>query len=169
MSDYPFASDENPSAPSENPYRSPQVTSKPSGTGGWDSSLNRAADMLRQTKPWVRFMSVIMFIGSGFMVLGGGFMMMAAGVAGAPGVPGAIIGLIYIAMAILYIIPAVFLWRYADRIASFLVRRTPDSLGYALEAQKSFWKFVGILTLIVLCIYALIALFGIFGAIATTM
>ena len=103
------------------------------------------------------------------MVLGGGFMMMAAGVAGAPGVPGAIIGLIYIAMAILYIIPAVFQWRSADRIASFLVRRTPDSLGYALEAQKSFWKFVGILTLIVLCIYALIALFGIFGAIATTM
>jgi len=50
-----------------------------------------------------------------------------------------------------------------------MLRRTPAELTHALEAQKSFWKFVGILTLIVLCIYALIAIFGIFGAIAMSM
>jgi len=168
MSDYPFASDDNPSASSDNPYRSPEVASKPSDGGVWDSSLNGAADMLRKTKPWVRFMSVIMFIGSAFMALGGAIMM-AAGAAGAPGAVGAFLGILYILMAILYVIPAVFLWRYADRIGSFLLQRTPGRLASALEAQKSFWKFVGILTLIVLCIYALIALFAIFGAIATSM
>jgi len=168
MSDYPFASDDNPSASSDNPYQSPEVASKPSDGGGWDSSLNSAADMLRKTKPWVRFMSVMMFIGSAFMALGGAIMM-AAGAARAPGMPGAVFGLVYILMAILYIIPAVFLWRYADRIGSFMLRRTPAELTHALEAQKSFWKFVGILTLIVLCIYALIAIFGIFGAIAMSM
>lgn len=124
--------------------------------------------MLRQTKPWVRFMSVIMFIGSGFMALGGAIMM-AAGAAGAPGVPGAFLGILYILMAILYVIPAVFLWRYADRIGSFLLQRTPGALAHALEAQKSFWKFVGILTLIVLCVYAFMLLFVVFAGVAASV
>lgn len=141
---------------------------KPSDVGGWDSSLTSAAHMLRQTKPWVRFMSVIMFIGSAFMVLGGA-MMLAAGAAGAPGVPGAIAGLFYMVLAILYIVPAVFLWRYADRIGAFMLQRTPHTLAHALEAQKSFWKFVGILTLVILCVYAIVLIFVIFGVIASSM
>lgn len=168
MSDYLFASDNDPSAPGENPYQSPEVTSKPNDVGRWDSSLNSAADMLRKTKPWVRFMSVIMFIASAFMALGGAFMM-AAGAVGSPGISGAFVGIVYVVMAVLYIIPAVFLWRYADRIGSFLLQRTPVALTHALEAQKSFWKFVGILTLIVICLYALMAIFAVFSAIALTM
>ncbi len=168
MTDYLFASDNDPATSGENPYQSPEVVSKPSNAGGWDSSLNSAADMLRKTKPWVRFMSVIMFIASAFMALGGAFMM-AAGAAGAPGMYGAFVGVVYVVMAVLYIIPAVFLWRYADRIGSFLLQRTPAALTHALEAQKSFWKFVGILTLIVICLYALMAIFAVFSAIALSM
>lgn len=168
MSDHPFASDDYPSASSDNPYRSPEVVATPSDVGGSDPSLSSAAHMLRQTKPWVRFISVLMFIGSAFLALGGAIMM-AAGAAGGPRVPGAFAGIVYVFMAILYVIPAVFLWRYADRIGSFMLHRTPGTLAHALEAQKSFWKFVGILTLIVLCIYATLAIFFIFGAIATSM
>jgi hypothetical protein len=34
----------------------------------------------------------------------------------------------------------------------------------ALGSQKSFWRFVGILTLVVICLYALIFIFAMLGA-----
>ncbi len=168
MSDYPFASDDNPSAPSDNPYQSPEAATKSSDVGGSDASMTRVADMLRQTKPWVRLISVLMLIGSAFMVFGG-VAMMAMGAAGMPGMPGAILGLVYIVMAILYVVPAVYLWRYAGRIGSFLQQESIGSLASALEAQKSFWKFVGIVALIVLCIYAFIIVFAAIAGIASSM
>ena len=54
---------------------------------------------------------------------------------------------------------------------SILQHRTPGALASALESQKSFWKFVGIMTLIVLGLYLLViviaVLFGIFTAAAS--
>ncbi len=57
-------------------------------------------------------------------------------------------------MALIYIVPAIYLWRYADRIALFIQERSTGTLASALEAQKSFWKFVGILMLVVVAMYA---------------
>jgi len=160
MSDNPFASDDNP-------YQAPKITTDSSDIGGLYPSLDRAANMLRQTKPWVRFISVLMFIGAAFMVLVG----LIATVAGArmPGAFGPVVGLIYIVMAILYIAPALFLWMYADRIGVFLQNKSPGTLASALEAQKSFWKFVGIVMLIILCVYAIMILGFILAGIAATM
>jgi hypothetical protein len=82
--------------------------------------------MLSQTKPWVRLISVMMFIGSGFMVLAG-LVIMVTGGAGAFAGGGAamagggvFIGAIYVVMALFYIVPASFLWKYANGISVFL-------------------------------------------------
>jgi hypothetical protein len=175
MSDNPFASGDNPFSgdASPNPYQAPTVASLASDVSGSDPSLGRVAEMLRQTKPWVRFMSVMLFIGAALLVLGG-LVIMASGAAEGPvpglGRVGAVLGFIYIVMAVLYIAPGVFLWMYADRIGVFLRQRTPGTLASALEAQKSFWKFVGIATLIVICLYCLgIIVFVVFVGGAATM
>ena len=131
---------------SDNPYQATQFMAVSSDGGGADPKLDRAVSMLHQTKPWVRFISVMMFIGSAFMVLGGLFMMVGSATgAFAGGGFSAVLGGVYIAMALFYIIPAVFLWKYADRIALFVRERSTGALASALEAQKSFWKFVGIM------------------------
>jgi hypothetical protein len=109
--------------------------------------------MLQQTKPWVRFISVMMFIGSAFMVLGGVMMAAGGGMFGVGGSIGIVMGAVYIGMAACYVIPAVFLWNYADRITAFIRQRSAFTLGAALESQKSFWKFVGIMMVLALCIY----------------
>jgi hypothetical protein len=101
------------------------------------------------------------------MMLIGSASMIFAGAAGASGA--LVLGLVYIMIAILYIFAAMFLWMYADRITRFLRKRSPGKLTAALEAQKSFWKFVGIVTLIVLCIYAVILLLAAFAWITTSM
>ena len=123
-------------------------------TGG--SGLSpRATDLLRQTKPWARFIAIIMFIGAGFMLIGGlGFMVAMSNVSSRNGPPAAL-GLVYLAMGALYITPALFLNRFASGIANLLMRNRMSDLEETLSAQKSFWKFMGIMTLVVLCLYAI--------------
>jgi ABC-type lipoprotein release transport system permease subunit len=83
----------------------------------------RAQRYLVETKPWVRFISVMIFIGAGFMVVAAlaMFAFMSAGraiggnrLAGVVG--GSIAALVYVALALLYIAPGVFLSRYASAI-----------------------------------------------------
>ena len=159
MSDNPFSSDANP-------YQAPQIATEASDIGGLDPSLDGAADMLRQTKPWVRFISVMFFIGAALCALGGLGVIVAGMVGGMAGGTAssraglflAFLGFVYILMAILYIAPGVFLWKYADRIGIFLRQQTPGRLASALGAQKSFWKFIGILTLVFICLYPIMIL-----------
>lgn len=59
--------------------------------------------------------------------------------------------------------PATYLARYASRIASLRGTGRVDDLERALEAQKSFWKFVGLATVVVFGVYLLIFLVAIFA------
>lgn len=124
----------------------------------------RVLDLLRQTKPWVRLFSVLMFIGIGFMTLGvvsWGIIMMGVasssssrngGEFAALGVVGM---LIFGGVILLYLFPAIYLGRYASRIAALLQFGRQQDLESALEAQKSFWKFLGVLILCVVGLYLL--------------
>ena len=73
--------------------------------------------------------------------------------------------MIYIVMSFLYIIPAVYLWRYANRIQSFDLERSPRALASALEAQKSFWRFCGIALVVYLVIVFAFVGFVVIGGI----
>ena len=129
------------------------------GSGdGIDPALDAAVHTMSQTKPWVRFISVMMFIGSGFMMLGGlGAIVVGLIGAGMGEVEAAFIpflGVLYIVMAFLYIVPASYLWSYATRIGVLQQQKSLGNLASSLEPQKSFWRFVGILMLVVLVLYA---------------
>ncbi|NOT48609.1 MAG: hypothetical protein HOP17_12770 [Acidobacteria bacterium] len=119
-------------------------------------------EYLRATKPWVRFMSVISFILAGLMVLGGLVMIvLPAG----PGMErfglGPMIGIIYILLAGLYVAPAYFLHQFASSIGNLMRGGGDVAMEAALGSQKSFWRFVGIMTLVVMVIYVLIFVFAI--------
>ena len=108
--------------------------------------------LLTQTKPWVRFMSILGFVGCGFLVISG-MIMGAVGTFSQMGPAGGFIGFVYIAMAVLYVFPALFLFRYADGIRDLARLRTPRALEGALDQQRRFWRFVGIFTIVVLGLY----------------
>lgn len=118
-------------------------------------------EALRKTKPWVRFLSILGFLGSAVMVLVGIGLAIFGMVAGggstdSPMGPMAMagLGLIYVLLALLYIIPSRYLFRYASAIKRALdspskTQPIEEALGY----QKSFWKFCGILMLIMILLY----------------
>ncbi len=77
---------------------------------------------------------------------------------------GVLISLIYIVMGALYFFPTLKLSQYASRIARLRVTKSEVDLSAALEAQRSFWAFVGIVTIIVLFLYLVIFLVAFVGA-----
>lgn len=106
-------------------------------------------DSLRLTKPWTKLLAILGFVGTGFMVLlGAGFMIFASVFSQQKNGPPAFVGFFYILFAVLYFVPALYLFKYSSSIGSFLKSKSAGDLESALAHQKSFWKFTGIAALI---------------------
>ena len=122
---------------------------------------------LRGTRPWVRLLSILGFVGVGFLVIA------AVGVVGftrlIPGtgpLGGLAVGSFYLLMAGIYVFPALFLSRYASAIRRLESARDAVSLERALEEQKKFWRLVGIITLVALGVNVLVVFFVIVAGVA---
>jgi preprotein translocase subunit SecG len=163
---------ENPA----NPYSSPAANLYGAASGGGSDAVSPGAiAQLAGTKPWVRFISVMLWIAIGFMILGaiGIGSMMAFGLAqkntASPfgGMEMIVIAVMYGVLAFMYIYPAVKLWSFANRIGSLGATRSVADLEAALTEQRRFWKFLGIMTIIMICLYFvfIIGMIG-FGATA---
>jgi hypothetical protein len=122
-----------------------------------------AQHYLDQTRPWVRFVSVLTFVVAGFMALAGVIMLLVAlfggfaarsagglGLRGAVG--GAVLACFYLVLASVYIAPGVYLARYASAIERLRATGNAGVLEDALKHQKSLWRFVGIVTAISLAV-----------------
>jgi hypothetical protein len=148
-----------------NPYSPPTDLSAPYGAPpamapsapGAVSEL--AVDLLRQTRPWVMFLSILAFIGSALMLLLGLMMVGIGMMAAASGPEKAIqslVGLVYLPMGALYIYPGIKMWAYGSAIGRLVTSRTTEDLEAALRQQKSFWKFSGIAAIVLIGIYILV-------------
>jgi hypothetical protein len=104
-----------------------------------------AMDLLSRTSPWVRFISIMLFIGAAFTLLGGLGMVLVA-VATEPSM--LFLALFYVICGAFYGVPAYLLWRYADRIAAATRTGRSDTVEAAIDAQRAFWKTAGILVLV---------------------
>ena len=160
-----------------NPYSSP-VNHPQTGLEFGNSNTVSVAviEQLAATKPWVRLMSVITFIGAAFMLLGAAGMLLVGGMGAMSRKPSAAvlsgamgfgIAAIYATLALVYIFPGVKLWKYASAIGSLMHSGTEVDLVAALNQQRSFWKFVGIIVLAIIVLYVFIIIaFVLFGSLA---
>ena len=115
---------------------------------------------LRATRPWARFLSILGFISTGLMVVAGLAMMVIANDKLPPWM-----GAVYLILAVLYVPPSLFLYRYASAIEVFLSVPSFETLGEALRQQKSFWRLIGIAMAAILLLYVVAIAFGIVAAI----
>ena len=117
---------------------------------------------LAGTKPWVRLVSILGFISAGFMIVAGLFAAVLGGFSDAMPAGATAIFLIYPLMGALYAVPSLYLFRYASRIDEYVRGGQEIQLELALDTQRAFWKFVGILCVISI----VIAIVGIIASIA---
>lgn len=132
----------------------PAVSLYGSASGGaGDIAAPSTVAMLAATKPWVRFLSVVVWLGIAIMLI---LAVCMAIISTQPMPRGVARGVFMIfaaaygSFAFLYILPAIKLWKYASRIGSLVETRSGTALDAALNEQRGFWKVIGVMTIIMI-------------------
>ncbi|MFN4074784.1 MAG: DUF5362 family protein [Cloacibacterium sp.] len=77
--------------------------------------------------------------------------------------------LLYLAFAVLYYFPISYLYQFSENTKKAIENNDNNAIRDAFEFLKSHYKFMGILTIILLAFYAIIIFIGIIGAGAAAM
>lgn len=151
-----------PEMPAPNPYapsESSVIGNTFSYAHGHGQVPAEAVEALRQTRPWVLLLAILGSIATGLMVLGGvSIAIFSASSAGGATMIGMAFG--YLIVALLYIYPILKLFRYSGAISRLVRSGSSADLVDALRHQKSFWRFIGIITCVLVVLYLLIIVFA---------
>lgn len=146
------------------PYATPSASGYETLHAGGGLVSQAAIQQLVGTRPWVIFFAVMMFIGSGFLVLGALGMAMMGGMSSIassrsatpfPAGIGFALAAVYLVLAVVYVFPGVKLVQYASAISRLVRTRQESDLVMALDRQRSFWKLVGIMMIVMIGLYVL--------------
>lgn len=144
-----------------NPYQAPQAPTYQAhapAPGPGQEVPGTIVESMRGSRGWIMFIAILTVIGAGFLVLGGLGVMVAADKMGLP----SFFGVVYVFMAAVYVLPAVFMLRFAGAIKQLTETRSMDSLDQACARSRDFWRLIGIMTLVVMGLYFV----GIFAVVA---
>ncbi len=127
-----------------------------------------AQSYLKETAKWSKFLAIVGFVLTGLMAIAGVFAgtMMTAFSALSPELgifPAGGFTLIYLVIAAFYFFPCLYLFQMSQKLVLAIESQDSEQLTWALEKQKSLFKFVGICTLVMVILYGGILLFALLG------
>ncbi|MGF7231062.1 DUF5362 family protein [Arachidicoccus sp.] len=132
---------------------------------------------LASTTVWTKFLAIAGFAMIGLLILVGIGITFSASIASSlmptpyPGLglfSATFIVLLYILIGLLYLYPTNQLYHFSKKMKLAITTTDQQLLEQALEHQRKMFKFIGILLIVILCIYALIfLLLMIIGAIGS--
>lgn len=129
-----------------------------------------AKTFLKEIAKWTNFLSIIGFIMVGlfaFLGIGMSIAMVGSNDFMAPaGIPGFLFGIIYFFLAAIYFFPVYYLFKFSKNLKKALIQVDNDALTDAIRFLKSHYKFIGILTIIMMALYFLFFTIGIFASLA---
>lgn len=132
---------------------------------------NDIKSFLLETAKWAKFISIIGFIGLGFMVLGGLIVLTIgstlSSMAGPTPFPIGLFGFIYLVMAVVYFFPILYLYKCAVGLKNGINSNNQETFKNGIQNLKSHYKFIGISLIVVLSLYVLMFVFG--GVMAASM
>jgi hypothetical protein len=121
------------------------------------------AAYLTETAKWGKFLAIVGYVGMGLLVIVAFFMMF--GLSAISKIPGGFypvaMGLIYVVLAGIYYIPITYLYRFSVRIKEGIANEDENKATNAFQDLKSLFKFMGIFTLVILSVYALVLIIAI--------
>ena len=133
----------------------------------------RSKEFLKETAKWTKFLAILGFVGIGLMVLGSLVMLFAPSSLMSNGdfpFGGKIfMMLLYLAFAVLYYLTISYLHQFSENTKKAIENNDNNAIRDAFEFLKSHYKFMGILTIILLAFYAIIIFIGLIGAGAAVM
>ena len=129
---------------------------------------------LVETAKWAKFLSILGFIGCGFMAIAAfslpflmrlmpqNQMMPMGGGAMLKGM-NAMLTVFYLGFAVLLLMPCLYLYRFSTKMKIALLQTDTELLDTSFSNLKSFFKFYGIMMIIVFSFYALVFILAIIG------
>jgi len=120
-------------------------------------------EFLLETSKWAKFLSILGFIGLGFMVIAALVMLAMGSSIGRYSSFGSgvgIIALVYFILAGVYFFPVYYLFQASTGIRDGIDDTDQDSLTSGFEHLKSHYKFMGIAAIVIITLYLLIFIFG---------
>lgn len=123
------------------------------------TSSHEINDYLLETSKWGKFLAIVGYAGMGLLFLLGvafivGFSIFSSfsGV----GFPITIMGFAYILISVSYFFPMNYLYKFSSQVKQGLNSINQQTVTSGFENLKSLFKFMGIFTIVVLSIYALL-------------
>ncbi|NLT02390.1 MAG: hypothetical protein GXY09_00830 [Bacteroidales bacterium] len=129
------------------------------------------SDLLLTAK-WSKFLAIVGFVGLGLMAVWAFLMISGASfidslIKGQTFIT-AYTGVVYLLVGLLYLFPILYLLRFANNTKRAVMADDEAAMEEALINQRKMYKFMGVLMIVVLSIYALSALIlipvGLFAA-----
>ena len=117
---------------------------------------------------WAKFLAICSFVMLGIMVVLGAGMIILQLEGSKSGLQVLVMGIFYIGMAVLYFFPSMYLYRFAITSRDAIKKLNDDILEEGLENLKSLFEFTGIMTIIILSLYA-VGIIAVIAAIVIQM
>ncbi|QQV03519.1 MULTISPECIES: DUF5362 family protein [Chryseobacterium] len=112
-------------------------------------------EFLAEAAKWTAFLAILGFIGIGFFFIAGlvmlSFSSMSKSMTGS-----FVMSIVYLLVAGFYLVPINFLYKFSTNMKNALRNNNQSALANAFEYLKSHYKFIGILTLILISFYVMI-------------
>lgn len=127
---------------------------------------------LAEAARWARFLAIVGFIMCGLIALfglfaGSFFSKFASSFGGGEVASNGWFGFlffIYAIFAVIYFFPCLFLYRFATKMKAAMAANDQESLNGSFQNLKIMFRYVGIMTIIILAFYAIAFIFGMLGA-----
>lgn len=122
---------------------------------------SEARGFLLETSKWAKFFAVLTGIVIVLMVGAMLIMLLSApdALSSSYGAEGIFVFIMYMLMGVLYVMPTVYLYRFANKTKAAITESNSLQLADGLENLKSLFKFMGVMTILLLAFYVL-ALFA---------
>jgi hypothetical protein len=124
---------------------------------------------LADVKRWARLISIFGYIMIGIIVFFAfffGFFYDNAAIQRTPGAPsGMVLLLVYIIMAVIYFFPVHYLGQFASNLGRSLKNGDDVMLTRSLSNLRGFFRYIGILAIILIALFVLSIMVGFFAAI----
>ncbi len=144
------------------------------GSENISNLTNTMKKYLTETAKWGKFLSIVGFVGIGFILIGAftigmvfeKFALMSMGPVDFNIV--AALTFFYLLMAVIWFVPVLHMFNFSTRILKSIPTMNIYGIEKALSSLKSLFKFYGIFTIIILGVYFLALIFAVIGNVLLT-
>lgn len=136
------------------------------------SLSENSINYLNITRKWTMFFAILSFIGLGILLVASILLIASSffmeGLFGGA-FPGTLMGIIYLVFIGIGIIPNLYLFKFSKNLGKMMGNRSNSQLEEALRYLMSYYRFMGILTIIGASFYIIAIILGIIFGLSSLM